>query len=98
MIARLQLATFALIVSSLAANAGTRSFILPDNDGYGLAECLIEGSSCGRIVADAWCESQGLGRSTEFGRADPTDITASLKSASAGFSGAAASFIVTCAE
>ena len=57
---------------------GGHSVIIPADDGYGLGECLAEGSSCGRIVADAWCEAQGYGKSVTFGPADPVEVTASI--------------------
>ena len=69
-------ATLALLVTP--AGAEPRTFIVPDNDGYGLGDCLTQGptSSCGRMVADAWCSTQGLGRSAGFGRSDAKETTA----------------------
>ena len=57
--------------------AGRNSFVINDNEGYGITECLTNGTSCGRIVADAWCEAHGYGQSVAFGRAD--DVTGALK-------------------
>ncbi len=53
-----------------------KSFIINDTEGYGITECLTSGSSCGRVVADAWCEAHGMGQSLAFGRAD--DITGAI--------------------
>ncbi len=52
------------------------SFILSSNDGYGLDDCLAQGGSCGRVVADAWCEAHGLAASLSFGKAE--DVTFSV--------------------
>lgn len=55
--------------------AAPETYVVPD-DGYGVNECLKENSGCGRIVADAWCESHGHGPASAFGRAE--DMTASI--------------------
>lgn len=84
-------AAFALI--STASAAEERRFLIPANDGYGLADCLEVGSSCGGIVANAWCEAKGFREATAFGRAEPSDVTASV----AGFSRSRGPvYVVTC--
>lgn len=57
--------------------AGKNSFVINDNEGYGITDCLINGTACGRIVADAWCEAHGYGQSVAFGRAD--DVTGAVR-------------------
>lgn len=59
-----------------SAQAAPETFIIADQDGYGLNECLKERAECGRVVADAWCESHGHGPARAFGRAG--DITAAI--------------------
>jgi len=54
------------------------TFLIPASEGYGVAECLIAGSECGRVVADSWCEAQGYGRAERFGVAAPADLTGSV--------------------
>jgi hypothetical protein len=54
----------------------SRTLIIPPNDGYGLEECLKTGSTCGFVVADAWCKAHGFAGSKEFGPADETASTA----------------------
>ena len=55
------------------------TFLIPAADGYGVADCLTAGGSeCGRIVADAYCESQGFRKSARFGRAAAEDVTGSV--------------------
>jgi hypothetical protein len=73
------LAISSVITSTAPALAeGGHSVIIPANDGYGLAECLGEGAACGKLVADAWCEAQGFGKSETFGPADAAEVTASI--------------------
>jgi len=73
-------ATLALLAAP--AGAEPRTFIIPDDDGYGLGDCLTQGptSSCGRMVADAWCVTQGHGRAAGFGRSDAKETTATVGS------------------
>jgi hypothetical protein len=61
------------------ASGKDATFLIPAADGYGVADCLTSGGSeCGRIVADAYCESQGFARSASFGRAAADDLTGSV--------------------
>lgn len=64
----------------VAGPSEPRTFMIPDNDGYGVGECLAAGpaSGCGRIVADAWCESKGFAKAVTFGKGDPTEVTGSV--------------------
>ena len=78
---------------SLILPAQAETFVVAALDGYGIGDCLSSGGTCGRIVADAWCESHGLSRATAFGRAG--DITASIGSTDAEF--APDSIVVSCA-
>ena len=91
MINRTAVFALALIAASAAETEGR--FLIPANDGYGLADCLEAGSSCGGVVANAWCEAKGFRAASAFGRAEPSDITASV----AGFSRSRGPvYIVTC--
>jgi hypothetical protein len=83
----------ALSLSHASARAND-TFVIAANDGYGIAECLAPGSSCGQIVADAWCEAHGRGAAVTFGSAD--DVTGSIQKASAPVTPNA--FVVTCGE
>ncbi len=53
-------------------------FLLPPSDGYGIAECLMQGGECGKIVANAWCEAKGFTKAASYGAVSPTDITGSI--------------------
>ena len=86
-------------LAGLGQPASARQLLIPGGEGYGVADCLAEGGACGQAVADTWCESHGLGKASRFGRAEATDITASLatKASTEGASGED-SFIVDCAD
>lgn len=75
--------------------AKTASFVLPQADGYGIADCFKAGSRCGQVVSDSWCESNGWGKAIAWGAAE--DMTASLGAAAPKGAGKGA-FIVTCGE
>ena len=63
-----------------AADQAPATFVVPANDGYGVAGCLLNGGDCGTIVANAWCEAHGYRRSTSFGlSADAVASTASVR-------------------
>lgn len=90
----LTIAASAFVVGAAGtASAADRQFILPANDGYGIADCLAEGGSCGRMVADAWCAAQGMGKALAYGRADATEVTASISD-----SRSPQAYTVTCNE
>ena len=49
------------------------TFQVPDSDGYGVGDCLATGGECGRLVADAWCETHGYARAVEYGATLPDE-------------------------
>lgn len=75
-----------------------RTFIMPEEEGYGLADCLTGGvASCGKVVADAWCEAHGYASAMTFGRvenAEVTGTTASVRRRAA----AKAPIVITCQD
>lgn len=58
------------------ARAASSVFVIADSEGYGIMDCLTDGKSCGRVVADAWCEAHGFGPARSFGRA--SDVTGAI--------------------
>lgn len=62
----------ALILISLlnvaAAEAATRSFSSPATEGVRIASCLADGTSCGKLAADVFCQREGFKESILFGR------------------------------
>ena len=93
----IRVAALLALVLAVPAEATERTsrFLIPANDGYGLADCLEEGASCGPLVANAWCEAKGFRTAKQFGRAEPAEITASTVSSSRN---RAPIFVVTCTE
>ncbi len=61
---------------------GEGVYLVPANDGYGIADCIAEKRSCGRSVAETWCQSHGYRTAVSFGVADRADITGSVPRAS----------------
>lgn len=92
------IAALALVASLSVASAKSRvqDFIIAGNDGYGTQECLVSQSSCGRIVADAWCEAKGFKNASAYRAAAPDEITGSISDASK--AKPADAFVITCRE
>ncbi len=56
-----------------------KTFLIPSSDGYGVADCLTSpGSECGKVVANAWCESQGYASAGSFGTAAADEYTGAI--------------------
>lgn len=62
--------------ATASAAPGRNTFVIDETEGYGITDCLTGGKSCGRVVADAWCEAHGLGAAIAYGRTD--DVTAAI--------------------
>ena len=75
-----------------SAEAASLDFVIAGGDGYGATECLATAGQCGRIVADAWCESKGYARSLAYRGAAKEETTAST-----GRAGGEQAFVITCA-
>ena len=60
------------------ASGNQTTFVVPAGDGYGVGDCLANGLECGKLVATAWCESQGFVGATSFGPAAKEDVTGSV--------------------
>ena len=74
-------ASLSLLGTEATQAAPSRAtFVVPVNDGYGIGECASASASCGKVVADSWCEAQGYGHSESFGPAEP-EVTGSLPGA-----------------
>ena len=56
-------------------------FSVPDEDGYGLADCFASGSGCGKSMADGWCAAHGYPEATSFGAGDMTGSIGPARSA-----------------
>jgi hypothetical protein len=81
--------------SRAAATDIDSTFVISANDGYGLGDCLASGNDCGRIVANAWCETQGFARAASFGLAQAEEFTGALEIS---FTETARPISITCAR
>lgn len=72
-----------------------REFIILNDDGYGTSDCLAKASACGKIVADAWCESKGFAKAVAYRPAQAGDMTQSV---STGRSLLNETFVINCSE
>ena len=68
--------------------------VVGGDDGYGTSACLADGSACGKVVADALCESKGFGMAADFHRAAPDEITASTSDVAA----SQEAFVINCGD
>ncbi len=88
-------ASFTVVPNGTSRAAGDAVFLIPASDGYGVADCLVGGSECGTIVADAWCEAHGFSRAETFGLA-VEEVTGSTEATAPGRSERPIS--ITCAN
>lgn len=82
--------------SNAQADTAAATYVIADQDGYGMLDCLIQKSDCGKIVADSWCEAHGHGPARAFGRAE--DITASTETKTPRQSAESGAALVACNE
>lgn len=73
-----------------------RDFVIAGSDGYGTQDCFASGSSCGRIVADAWCEAKGFRGALAYRKLAPDEITGSTSASRGG--PAPDSFLISCKD
>lgn len=71
-----------LLPNGTQASSTEATFIVPAADGYGVAECLVTGHTCGQAVADTWCEAQGYARAVSFRQTTPDEVTGSVQKVS----------------
>jgi hypothetical protein len=83
------------VLSKGPAYAEPRTYVIEPHEGYGVSGCFVDGVDCSRVVAAAFCESQGRGKPLAFGLA--SDVTASIASKPAS-APAAGALLITCAD
>jgi hypothetical protein len=60
----------------------TRLFVIANApDAYGVDQCLATGASCGKLVANSYCQSQDFAQAASFKKLERDDITNSVASA-----------------
>jgi hypothetical protein len=80
--ASMTLRTFAIALALLAAPPALAqnlaSFVVANDDGYGVDTCLTSGAACGQPVATAWCVANGYQRSIDFRPQTAADMTGDI--------------------
>ena len=94
-IAALTTAISVFSAQSAPSEPRKKDFVILNDDGYGTSDCLAKGSACGKIVADAWCESKGFSKSVSYRPVETGDVT---HSAGASSRQIAESFVISCTE
>lgn len=84
-----------LLLATPASAGSGKDFLIHNDDGYGTSDCLAKASACGKIVADAWCESKGFAKAVGYRPADATDMTASSGATRISLSD---TFVISCSE
>jgi hypothetical protein len=79
-----------------AAPRAERVYVIANDDGYGTNDCITQRRECGKIIADAWCESHGHGTAVSFGSA--FDVTGSIDTKAKSPAVASDAAVVSCAE
>ena len=90
------------VAGAIAAGSGSesearpkpRDFVIAGSDGYGTQDCLASKGDCGRIVADAWCESKGFKAALAYRKLSPDEITGTAGTAR----NPVDSFLISCRE
>jgi hypothetical protein len=65
---RITLLAFVMLLTVTSAEASTRSYFSPKADGVVIGACLADGTSCGKMAADAFCKKEGFAESILFAR------------------------------
>jgi hypothetical protein len=78
MILRTLTTAIALLAASPALAQNIASFVVANDDGYGVDTCLQSGSACGMPIATAWCVANGFARTVEFRAQTAADLTGSI--------------------
>jgi hypothetical protein len=84
-----------LFMAATAIAGPGKDFLIHNDDGYGTSDCLAKASACGKIVADAWCESKGFSKAVNYRPAEATDMTASTGATRVSLSD---TFVISCTE
>lgn len=64
----------ALFAATPSFAQNVESFIVDNDDGYGVDTCLENGSPCGQAAANAWCNANGYKQAVKYRKAGPSDV------------------------
>jgi len=67
------------LCAGVSAHAERRIFIIAnDADGYGVDRCLASGATCGKAVANAYCQARDFAQAKSFHKVDRDDVTGAV--------------------
>ncbi|MDQ0394260.1 hypothetical protein [Labrys monachus] len=69
----------ALAAATPACAQNIASFVVPNDDGYGVDACLESGNACGQPIATEWCVANGYSRAINYRQQTAADITGSIR-------------------
>jgi hypothetical protein len=81
-------AALSIILGAASAQAEKRIFIIANDGGYGVDNCLASGGSCGNAVANSYCHSREFAQATSFRKVDRDDITGAIPTSNSSCQGA----------
>ena len=87
---------FALTAATPAFAQNISSFVVANDDGYGVDSCLQSGSACGEAVATSWCVANGYLRAIDFRQQTDADITGEIDGPTQVASTGAPHVVITC--
>lgn len=96
MIIRTLLVTFALLAAPPAFAQNIASFVVANDDGYGVDTCLTSGAACGKPIATAWCVANGYDRSVDIRPQTAADITGDISGPTQVAAAEPAAVVITC--
>jgi hypothetical protein len=68
-------ATLGAVLEAVPAVAETHVFIIENHSDYGVDQCLTSGARCGKVVANAYCQSRSYNQVVSFRKVEPDEIT-----------------------
>jgi hypothetical protein len=86
----------ALLAASPAFAQNVASFVVENDDGYGVDTCLQSGSDCGQPVATSWCVANGYLRAIGFRPQTPSDMTGEISGPTQVASASSSAVVITC--
>jgi hypothetical protein len=86
----------ALLAASPAFAQNVASFVVDNDDGYGVDTCLQSGSDCGQPVATSWCVANGYMRAIGFRPQTAADVTGEISGPTQVASASSSAVVITC--
>ena len=74
------------------------SFVVANDDGYGVDTCLESGAACGQPIATEWCVANGYSKAIDYRRQSETDVTGSISGPTQVAAVQPHAVVITCAK